>query len=111
MNLPLITKKPEKQTSQTPSRGFEVSSGPKVPAIGDRGITTQSFCPLIQSDCLKNKCMLWVELFLGREQRVAHCAYYWNTIQATDIKGQLINLNKKMDALFTESVKEGPHAG
>ena len=53
--------------------------------------------------------MFWVELFQPDGRRVAHCAYYWNTVQWTDIKTQLIQLNQKLDALNPTHVHaQGP---
>ena len=72
-------------------RGFLVSANGKVPAIGDTGVTTQFFCPLLKGACIKQACMMWVELYAG-SQRVAHCAFYWNAVQMTDIKSQLSQL-------------------
>lgn len=73
--------------------GFPVEAK-RVPAIGEEGTTTQSFCPLIKGECLRNRCMFWVELFAKDDQRIAHCAYYWNTLQLVDIKQALMSMAK-----------------
>ena len=84
------------ETPEPIQHGFEVQEGRTVPAIGDTGITSQTFCPLIKGTCQGPRCMFWVELFTHTgpgAKRVAHCAYYWNTLQLVDIKQALMRLN------------------
>ena len=84
-----------------PVHGFLVESDGKVPAIGDTGVTTQMFCPLLKGACIKQACMAWVELFLEDGTRVAHCGIlYWTPVQLTDIKSQLIRLNQQLERLI-----------
>ena len=83
--------------------GFPVETHGKVPAIGEQGISTQTFCPLIQDDCRGARCMFWVELLTStgpEARRVAHCAYYWNTIQLVDIKQALLRLDEKVKVVM-----------
>ena len=87
------------RTPPPPPHGFLVQQhNGGVPAIGEKGISSQTFCPLINGDCKGPRCMFWVELFLTDQRRVAHCAYYWNTVQLTDIKSQLIEANRRLAA-------------
>jgi hypothetical protein len=91
----------------TPVRGFLVEDDGKVPAIGSAGVNTQFFCPLIKSACIKQACMAWVELFQGDGMRVAHCGFlYWTPIQLTDIKSQLIQLNREKGGVNAAARKE-----
>lgn len=96
----LIPAQPE--TPPVPTRGFPVGKPDYIPAIGETGVSQQRFCPLIRQECLKSSCMFWVELFMGpdNKQPFGHCSYYWNTLQFTDIKQQLIMLNQHFDLLL-----------
>lgn len=80
--------------------GFPVGQSNKRPAIGEQGISPQIFCPLIQDDCKGPRCMFWVELATSDQpdaRRVAHCAYYWNTLQLVEIKQQLMKMATKLE--------------
>jgi hypothetical protein len=90
--------------------GFLVDQQDKVPAIGETGVSSQMFCPLIKSACIKQMCLFWVELMAG-EQRVAHCAYYWSALQLVDIKQQLIKLNVNLEKLQSGVSVRTPDGG
>ena len=43
--------------------------------------------------------MMWVELYTVKGQ-VGHCSYYWQAVQLTDIKSQLVELNMQIKKDF-----------
>lgn len=97
----------ENLPAQAIDRGFPVAGMDTVPAIGSTGVSQQMFCPLIKSACIKSMCMFWVELFTHQgadAKRVGHCAYYWNALQAVEIKEALNRINQNI------APKEAPDA-
>ena len=91
-------------------RGFPVGFDNRVPAIGETGVSQQNICPLlsnalVEKQCVKDRCMFWVELFTHDGEgakRVGHCAYYWNALQNVEIKQALIRIDQKLEKVVLD---------